>query len=205
MQLLSRPVHELRLVRYALRRPVRALAGIALATSLLAPGLARLELRTDGAAIHPTGNQIVKHTEADSRFFGERDRVILLLTSRAEGPPVQSRAGLRFLKDLHDSLSALPGVDAARVRSVANFLDPRPGLSLTEADDFLKELPSNAAEHRALLERMHHRALVEGLLLSPDGRAAAFYVPVAEAGDRDALVTTIEDWVESQDCGASTR
>jgi hypothetical protein len=198
MKLFTSPPQELALVQAALNSPARTTAWVSLFTLGLGLCLTQLELRTDGAAIHPQGNILVEQDASDRRFFHERDQVIVLLTSRAGRPPLETFEGLRTLKQLHESLRELPGVDGEKVRSVASFLDAQPGFGIRTLGSFLDELPEDAEAHRELLGRMHHYPLVEGLFLSSDGRTAAFYLPVAEGHDRGELVTTLEGWLEEQ-------
>jgi hypothetical protein len=104
------------LARLALARPRAVLLALALATAALLPGLFRLELRTDGAAIYPLGDPTVRRTLADRETFQETDQVILLATARTGGPLLASPAGFRFLHEIGAPLQALPGVGAAARR-----------------------------------------------------------------------------------------
>src|SRR5262245_9621759 len=111
-----------RLVEAALARP-RACVALALALTLaLGAGLARLELRTDGASIYPDHDPVVEHTRRDQRAFDDAAQVIVLITTTGAAR-LDSPAGLRFLAEAHRSVTALPGVSAGRTLSVASLLD----------------------------------------------------------------------------------
>jgi predicted RND superfamily exporter protein len=167
-----------------------------LAAVLFASGLPRLELRTDGRAIYPSGNRIVQQSAADAERFREPDQVILLISARPGGPPVASAAGLRFLQEVDRHLRALPVVDAGKVRSLASLLEPEPGLSsLQLAREYLEEVPASPTEVAALRERVRRHPLGEGLFLSSDGSAAAVYASLAADVSRRDAVAALEDWL----------
>lgn len=189
----------------ALLRPVFGHPGACLALFsglglLLAVGIGRLEVRTDGAALYPDESPVVERTRADRRAFHERDRVVALVTARGEGR-LDSRSGLRYLKRLHESAQEVPGVAPLGVRSLATVLDPRPGEPLTAASGFLDEIPEDREAFETLRARAHDSRLVRGLFLSEDGRAAALYIPAAPEAERDAVVAELERWAGQAETG----
>ncbi len=179
------------LARLALARPrVTLLCGLLLAV-LAASGLPRLELRTDGRAVYPSGNPIVEQSEADAERFREPDRIILLISA--------SPAGLRLLKEIDRYLRTLPVVDAGEVRSLASLLEPEPGLSsLQLAREYLAEVPASPAEVAAFRQRVRRHPLGEGMFLAADGSAAAVYASLAEGVPRREAVEALEDWLDSR-------
>jgi predicted RND superfamily exporter protein len=189
---------RLRAVGWALDRPGPCLALAGLLTLLLGSGLLRLELRTDGEAVHPSANRVIDATRADRDTFVERERILVLVTSTPEGPAVESVAGLGHLRDLQRSLESLPSVDRRRPRSLATLLDPNPDLPLVLIQEFLRDVPEAPEEHAALLRRIHAFSLAEGLFLSADGRAAALYVPLAPGASRSTLLADLEAWLDEQ-------
>ena len=70
----------LRLAAAAVAHPRPWLIGVALSTAFLMAGLLRLELRTEGAALHPTESAVVKQSEADRLRFLEPRQIILLVS-----------------------------------------------------------------------------------------------------------------------------
>ncbi len=179
-----------------LARPrLTLLAGLLLAV-LLASGLPRLELRTDGRTLYPSGNRIVQQSEADGIRFREPDQIILLVSARRGGPPVASTAGLLYLKEIDRHLRTLPVVDGDRVRSLASLLEPQAGLSaLQHARDYLTDVPATPATVTALRARVRRHPLGEGLFLSSDGSAAAVYACLADGVSRREAVEALEEWI----------
>lgn len=164
---------------------------------MLGLGVLRLEIRTDGAAIHPNGNPVVERTRADQREFFESDQVIVLASARPGGPRPDSREGLRWLADLHRALAAQPGVHAKRVRSLATLIDPRPETPIVLSRNFLDEVPEAPTEYEALRARIAASPLAPGLFLAPSG-AAALYVPALPGADRDRLVSDLQRLLAEQ-------
>lgn len=190
-----------RLLRPVFRRPAACLAWFTGLGLLLAAGIVRLELRTDGAALLPDDSPAVRRTNADRQAFHDRDRVVVLVTGRAVRR-LDSREGLRYLERLHASLENVPGVVPVDVRSLASVLDPRPGEPLTRAPRMLDDLPSGDSALADRIERMRSSRLVRGLYLAGDGRAAALYAPVAPEADRGAVVSRLEEWAGRSETAA---
>jgi predicted RND superfamily exporter protein len=192
------PLLRPEMLRFALDRPAGCLTGVAVLTLLLGSGLLRLELRTDGASLHPGGNAVIARTREDRLAFLEREQVIVLVTSRPGAPAVESREGLVRLRDLHWELASLPGVDRIRPRSLVTLLDPNPALPLVSIVEFLRDIPEDPDELAAMRDRLHEFSLAEGLYLSADGRAAAIYVPLATGSDRREVVAQLSGWVADE-------
>ncbi|MFQ5416173.1 MAG: RND family transporter [Myxococcota bacterium] len=182
-------------LRLCLERPAESLRWISILTLLAGAGVTLLEVRTDGAAVHPTGNPIVMQTAADRESFRESDQAVVLVTARDGSPPLESPEGLRDLGRLHRSLEQLPAVAEGGVRSLASVLDPRSNGSVIEIERFLDHIPDGGAAYAAWAQRLVASALVRGLFLSEDGRTAALYASVAEDVSRDAFVSALGRWV----------
>lgn len=181
-----------------LDRPRRCLAGLGLASALLAGALPFLELRTDGAAIYPKGDATVERTLADRKRFHETDACLVLLSSRPGGPSVATPQGFRLLRTLHAEIVQLEDVFANRVRSLANLIEPVPGETLLLAGHYLDDVPDGDEAFAELVRRVRSEPLTDGLYLAPDGRAAAIYVPAPYRGDRTRLVKRLASWIESR-------
>lgn len=177
-----------------LERPGGTLGVAAILTLVLGSGLLRLDLRTDGAAIQPQGNATVERTLADRETFLDREQAIVLLTSRPDGPSLESELGFRELVRLQRSLESLPSVDAEAIRSLATLLDPDPTVEIQDIEPFLDHVPQQPG-YPAWLARLRAFPLTDGLFLSASGRAAAFYVGVAPGQGRDAFLDELESWV----------
>ncbi len=185
------------LARAALRRPALTLLAFLLGSALAAAGLVRLEIRTDGSAIYPRGDPAVTRTLRDRALFDEADTIILLVSARPGGPPVASPAGFRFLRRADRELRRLPGVDGAGVHSLADLIAP-PTTGTIDLVTPLDTIPDDPAAFAALLARLRAIPVAGGLFLSPDGRAAPLYAPVAAKADRREVIRQLESWRASR-------
>jgi predicted RND superfamily exporter protein len=185
------------IARAALRRPILTLLVFLLGTAVAAAGLFRLEIRTDGATIYPRGDATVERTLRDRQTFFEPDQIILLASSRPGGPAVASPAGFRFLRRTYLELRKLPGVSRFGVHSLADLVEP-PGPGKIHIVTPLDEIPGDPAAFAALLARVRRIPVADGLFLSPDGRAAPFYIPVAKGADRREVIRQLESWRASR-------
>ena len=70
------------LARLALDRPGATLLVTGLLTVVLAAGMLRLELRTDGAALHPQGDPVIEQNALDEARFRDARMGLLLVGSR---------------------------------------------------------------------------------------------------------------------------
>lgn len=183
------------LARICADRPAACLTLLSLLTLISAAQLPHLELRTDGAALHPRGEPSVERTARDRQLFEHPEQLILLLTSRPGGPDVTSAAGLRALARTHRSVASLPGIEAEGVRSAASLVDVATS-SFGSLGTFLDRVPDDPAERSELLRRMRKLPWTEGLFLAPDGRAAALYAALEPGSDRQAVVRRVGRWVE---------
>ncbi len=183
---------------WSLDHPRLAVASTLLLTLVLGWNLPDLELRTDGAALYPLGGAAVELTRWDRDTFSDPEQAVVLLTVRDGGPPIATAEGLRALVELHQSLAALPAADGPGVRSLASLLEPPPDFRTFFVRNFLDRIPDDPRRFSALLERIHAHPVTPGLFLSRDGAAAAFYVPLAAASERGALVDQLEAWVAAR-------
>jgi len=173
------------LARTAIRRPGVVLTLLGAASAAMVPGLLRLEIRTDGAAIYPDGDPAVVRTQEDRKAFGEPDQIILLATSRPGGPPLASPAGFRFLAALQNKLARMPGVEPLGVRSLASLVAPPEGrmerLTIETFADLWSRGKAGDEGLPALLARIRRLPVANGLFLSADGKAAPFYISISPA------------------------
>lgn len=164
-----------RLGMVAVRRPGRALlvAGVVLAAAV--PGLLRLELRTDGAALVPPNDPAVLADAEIRRHFGLRDPLLVVLeTDHAAG--IFNPETLSRLKELTGELTALAGVDPQHVVSLATEhsprYDPRTGGFLP----LLVPAPTTPARLAEVREQVEDTEVAHGTLVSHDRRAAVVLI-----------------------------
>lgn len=179
----------------SLRRPRRTLALVAAVVLAAAPGLLRLELRTDGAALLPPDDPAVRFDAEARALFGLRDPLMVVVASdHPDG--IYNPATLARVATLSDALAALPGIGDEHVQSLASEKRLPPG----EIDfvSLLEPLPTTAAELERLRRDVAAIDILDGTLVSRDGRSTAILVGVpggaaAGGGDRPALYRAVRD------------
>lgn len=158
-------------------------------------GFFRLEFRTDGAMLYPGRNPVVELTRTDRRLFREAQEVILLVNTREGRARLESPKGFRYLKKLHEELAIFPGVQRNGVRSVASLVEPPTVSSSGVLRTFLNQIPDGSVEFDSLANKIHSVSIADGLYLSSDGKAAAFYITLSTEKDRIEVVEDLESWV----------
>lgn len=191
------------LPRAAIRHPLRTLAAALLATLAAAPGLLRLELRTDGHSLVPAENPSVVYDSEVRERFGVRDPIaVVIRTPHPAG--VFNPETLRRVRDLTAALERLDGVGPANLVSLAteNTFRLRPGTFLLRT--FLEpppETPERIAEVRDDLRRI---GIYQGVLVSADGRATAVMVGTPPGDDRSGFHRRLRETVAAVPLGGDS-
>ncbi len=185
----------IRLSHAAIRHPLRTLAIALLATFAAAPGLLRLELRTDGHSLVPRDAPAIVYDREVRDQLGVRDPIaVVIRTAHPEG--ALNPATLRRVVELTRALATLDGVEPFNVVSLAteNTFRFRPGtFKLRTFLDPLPETPERLAELRSDLGRI---GLYDGVLISKDGRATAVLVGTPPDVDRAEFYRQVREVAE---------
>lgn len=155
------------LSRFSIRAPRTTLLLCFLAVALLAPGIARLELATDGLALVPEDSEAAAIDREAREYFGVHDQVIVVLRSRAERGVLNSDS-LGRLVAVTKRISALPGIGTDRVQSLANESSDRVKPGTLEFVSWLTPLPTSQADLVRLSKDIHDAGVYDGTLLSMD-------------------------------------
>lgn len=173
------------------------LAVYALVTLAALPGLARLELRTDGHALVPAGDPAVVFDREARAHFRLRDPLVVLIESRDPRGVLNPRT-LSSVREISARLSRLPGVRPEDVVSLATERRNRVYTGSLRFRPFLDPLP-DTPELSALLAQdlQAARGVIDGTLISADRRIATILLGVPPADpahpyDRAALVRQVE-------------
>lgn len=172
-------------------RPRIAVAALLFVVLAMAPGLARLQLRTDGHSLVPPDDPAIALDREARRTFGLKDPLLVVVETRHPAG-IYNAATLDLVRRLTSELAALPGLGPGDVQSLATesgggfypggfrfrpLLDPPPRTA------------ERLAEVRGDVEAID---ILHGTLVSKDRRATAILVGVpgpseGSAVDRTAL------------------
>jgi predicted RND superfamily exporter protein len=165
------------MVRLALRRPGVMLAVWGLLFAFSLPGLARLQLRTDGRSLVPPKAPAVLVDRQVRQTFGLRDPLLVLIEP-ADPRGVYNPATLHLLADLTTALRALPGLGPSHVRSLATERGNRYDRVRRDFRPLFEPFPETPERLVELQKEVTFLDLPVGLLVSADGSAATILVEV---------------------------
>ena len=160
---------------WAIAHPRLAIAAVLLLTLAAAPGLSRLTVRTDGYSLAPPGDPTVRFDAEVRRHFHLRDPIIVLLET-ADPAGIYNPATLTRLAGLTAALGKLPGIGAENVVSLATERRDRFYPNTLVFRPLLDPLPTTPVLLALLRSDVDAMAILQGTLVSRDGRAAAILV-----------------------------
>ncbi|MCH9031218.1 MAG: MMPL family transporter, partial [candidate division Zixibacteria bacterium] len=179
-----------------LKRPILWIAFSVSACAILASGLAKLNIRTDGEAIYPENNLVVSNTIADRETFDDPEQVILLITTSENGPLVSSREGLEFIKMAHEEIAAIEGVSSAHILSIASLTELTDDGHTIRIGEYLDLIPADSSGAHDLVLRLRKHPLTSGLLLSTDGTCAVIYAPMKKGENRLSFIEKMRSFIK---------
>ncbi len=163
----------------AIRHPRRAIVLMTCLALVAAPGLLRLELRTDGHALVPTDDPAVALDAEVRAHFGLSDPIAVILESR-HPERIFNRITLAKVIEVTEVLKALPGIDPARVVSLATEKRARVWPGTFDFQTFLEPPPDTAQGMRLFREDVAATRILAGTLISLDETATAILVGVPD-------------------------
>jgi|CXWL01.1.fsa_nt_gi predicted RND superfamily exporter protein len=177
-----------RLAQGAAQRPWRFIAALVLVTLAAAPGLGRLQFRTDGHALMPQDDPVVRFDSAVRRDFDLRDPIVVLVeSSHPEG--VFNRETLERVKKLSDAFAGIEGIGRQQITSLATEKRDRFFPGSLAFRPFLDPLPDTPVLMSLLKSDLESTGILEGILVSADGKATAILIGAPAAfDDEDKLV-----------------
>ncbi|MFY9821686.1 MAG: MMPL family transporter [Thermoanaerobaculia bacterium] len=165
----------IRLAHASMARPRRAIGIMVLVTLATAPGLARLQLRTDGHALMPGDDPVVRFDAEVRQHFHLRDPIVVLIeTAKPEG--IYNLDTMRRVQQLSDALTRLPGVGRDEVMSLATEHRDRVYPGTLSFRPFLDPLPDTPQLLETLRGDVDAAAILKGTLVSKDAKAVSIFV-----------------------------
>ncbi|MFQ5601206.1 MAG: RND family transporter, partial [Candidatus Krumholzibacteriia bacterium] len=179
-----------RLTRHAVAHPARVVSIALLLCLALAPGLARLEIRTDGHALVPPSAPEVRRDREIREAFGLEDPIVVLVeTAHADG--IYNLHTLRLVETLTRRIERLPGIGAGDVSSLATETSDRYRPGTLRFYPLLEPSPGTASDLERVRDDVGSIQLYTGTLVAADGKSASILVDVPAGADRLALIDTI--------------
>jgi len=187
--------------RACVRHPSWTLLANLIVVLLVAPGVLRLRLRTDGAALVPHGDERVAVDRVIRGQFAIEDPVVILIESDA-ARGIYDREILTLIRDLTADLLKLEGVSSTNVVSLATEKVDRLQENTLRFRSILEPFPRNEAEILAVRDDVRAIELYTGTVVSTDERAAAIYVGVPQQADRIEFCGLVQRLAARHDAGS---
>src|SRR5215210_516365 len=178
-----------RIAERAMERPWRFIAAMVLFTLLAIPGLTRLKFRTDGHALMPPDDPVVRFDLSVRNDFQLRDPIVVLVeTTHPEG--IYNIATLRMVQELSDALGKIDGVGHEQITSLATERRDRFFPGTLTFRPFLDPLPDTPLLMSLLKSDVEATPILTGTLISADHRATAILVGAPSAFDEQGRIAT---------------
>jgi predicted RND superfamily exporter protein len=154
----------------------------------------RIVIDTDPENMLPADQSArVLHNEA-KRTFKLWDMIVVGVVNETDPDGVFNPASLRRIHQLTRAIEGMDGVrreDLLSISSVDNISQGGPGVVRFEW--LMRTPPDTREEARAIRDAAERIPLIDGTLLSADGKALAIFVPIEEKRESHRIATAIED------------
>ena len=168
---------------------------------LLAPGLTRLRMRTDGHALVPTHAPQIQTDRKIRDTFGIEDPIVVLIrTTHPQG--VFNAATVGYVLRLTERLGKIDGVRPQDLFSLATEHGDRVWPGTLNVRRLLEPPPETEEDLQRLRSDLQAYRLYSGTLVSRDERATAVMVGVPAGADRTAMYRQVGDAIAECDPGA---
>jgi uncharacterized protein len=188
------------LLRFSVRHPRLVIALVCAISVFALVFIPRIQLRLDGRSLIPSGlPQFAEGDQAAARFE-LRDLVLIGVGNEVSG--VYTPETLQRITRLSDGLSRVDGVVPGSVISISTV--PRIELVDGEVDTaplFRPQDQLNKETIQQLRRDVSRRGYNAGLLVSPDGKAAAIIAKVEPGADRYRLLEQTRALIASESSG----
>ncbi len=180
------------LARYSIQHPKRVIFIAVALTVAIAPGAAKLKLRTDGHALVDRNAPQVRYDRSVRDEFGLQDPVVVLIES-AHPDGIYNPDTLRLVRELTDSFMQLNGIDTNKVSSLAT----QRGFRMRPASlhyRYLLETPRETPEQlKELRDDLRRIELYTGTVVSFDGKSTVILIGTPPGMDRTALYRRVQE------------
>ena len=167
------------IISFATRWPRTVVLACIVIAAVAAVGTTRLQNEEDLLVFLPTNDPDVQLFQDVSRRFGSL-RVAIVGVEAPAGDDVFSPASIGKIQRATQAIKNVRGVDL--ILSLTSVSDIVSGPMGAEFDSLVPTLPTNAAEQRALRQKVLSRDFAVGNFVSPDGRGALILAFLADPG-----------------------
>lgn len=189
----------------AIERPVITLLLVGIVVMVVAPGVLRLELRTDGHALVPDDRpELTLDREIRDAFLTEDVIVVLIRADEIKsvsGRGIFNTHTIKLIQELTDDLIGSAGIEPYHVSSLATEYSHRVKSGTLRNRRLLEPLPQTPRDLATLRGDVHKIGLYRGTIVSLDDKSAAIFVGVPPSLDRTETYRKILELVEAREPG----
>ena len=178
--------------RFSIRSPRLTIALGLIITLAVAPGVVRLQLRTDGHALVPAYAPEIEVDREIRAEFGVEDPLVVLITS-SHPNGLFNIPTLELVCDLTTEFKQIEGVNPWNVFSLLTEPSDRVRPGTLHFRTFLEMFPRTPVELDRLRDDLRAIELYTGTLVSADEKSTAIMVGVPDDADRIALYRKLKD------------
>jgi predicted RND superfamily exporter protein len=177
------------------------LAAFTVVTALACFFIPHVRLQLDARSLVPADSPELADSDRAARLFRLRDVVVIGVVNNDAG--VYTRETLSRVARIGDRLSRLDAIEEGGVMSLATA--PRLEREGDRVKTSLMIAPGaelNEEEIRRIRREAESSGLANGILVAPDGRAAAVFAEVEEGADRYSLLGQVRQLIAEESGGA---
>ncbi|MHC4137871.1 MAG: RND transporter, partial [Planctomycetota bacterium] len=183
-----------RAINLSLHYPRSLMTAVVVLVLALGSQIPRIVIDTDPENMLPADQSArVLHNEA-KQAFRLWDMIVVGIVNETDPDGVFNPASLLRIHQLTRAIEGLDGVrreDLLSVSTVDNISQGGPGVVRFEW--LMRTPPDTREEARAIRDAAERIPLIDGTLLSADGKALAIFVPIEEKRESHRIATAIED------------
>jgi predicted RND superfamily exporter protein len=181
--------------RFSIRYPKLVVALALVATAGVAPGLLRLEIRTDGHALVPHDAPEIRYDQDIRDEFGVEDPIVVLI--RPQHPNGIFNIGtLELVVDLTEAFLDIERIHPWTVFSLSTERGDRVRKGTLIFRTFLEIMPKTQQDLDQLRDDLRAIELYTGTLVSSDESATSIMVGVPPGMERTELYRTVWDIID---------
>jgi predicted RND superfamily exporter protein len=174
---------------FILNHPKLIIALSIMLTIILASGARNIRIEEDILEMTPEhlpSRQVLNELE---EIFGGSD--VILITIANEQQTIFNRKTLEKIKELSDSIDAMPGINRITSLTTAKLIEGKEwGLEVTP---FMEEVPQTQEEIESMKQSIFEDETYVGKIISEDGNYACIIASVREDADADQLYEEINN------------
>lgn len=179
------------LSQFSIKHPGWVITPAVLVTLAAAPGVFRLQLRTDGHALVPPDAPEIRTDRAVRDAFSVRDPVVILIRSNHPDGTFNAHT-LELVQELTDEFREIPGIRPEDLFSLATEHGHRVYTGTLTFRRFLEPLPTTPDALRQLRDDLRAIRLYSGTLVSHDEQSTAIMLAVPSNTERTDLLRTLK-------------